>query len=149
MVFDAGYARTLDSGLTLEAGVTDSIFPNFAFWNYREIFFGLLGQNWNARLYYAPDYFGRNAHALYAEFNYVHPLGERFRVFGHLGALQSSAAFADSHSQTLDASLGFGAKFGNGRIEFKRVATNHASYLYPLAMTADRGEWVLTLAYVY
>ncbi len=148
-VVDAGYAYTLGSGLTLEAGATYSIFPNFTFWNYHETFVGLLAQSWNARLYYAPDYFGRGGRTLYVEFNYVHALDERFRLLAHLGALRSTPVPVEGHARTLDASLGIGAKFGNGSIEFKRVATDHASYLYPLAAAADRGEWVLSLSYAY
>ena len=127
--------------MTWELGATYSTFPNFAFYNYSEFFAGLLSNNWNARLYFAPDYFGRNHRTLYAEFNYAHPLGEHVRLLGHVGALQGAFGSADSGTGTLDASLGVGAKLNNVDIQLTWVATNRANYFYPVAIATDRHEW--------
>ncbi|MGH8124203.1 MAG: TorF family putative porin [Rudaea sp.] len=148
-VVDAGYAQVTSSGLTWEAGATYSIFSNFAFWNYSEAFVGLLSENWNARLYYSPDYFGRRERTLYAEFNYSHALGDRLRLLSHLGALQGSSRFATSNPRTLDASLGLGAKLGSVNMQLKWVTRNRGSLLYPVAFADSRHEWVLSLAYSY
>lgn len=149
VVVDAGYARAMSSGFTWEAGTTYSIFSNFTFWNYSEIFVGLLSENWNARLYYSPNYFGRQERTLYAEFNYSHALGDRLRLLGHVGALQGSSRFATSNPRTLDASLGLGAKLGSISTQLNWVTTNRASFLYPVAFADSRHEWVLSLAYSY
>ncbi|HEY8010644.1 MAG TPA: TorF family putative porin [Rudaea sp.] len=148
-ILDVGYAQAMSSGLTWEAGATYSIFSNFTFWNYSEIFVGLLSENWNARLYYSPNYFGRHERTLYAEFNYSHALGDRLRLLSHLGALQGSSKFATSNPRTLDASLGLGAKLGSVNMQLNWVTTNRASSLYPIAFADSRHEWVLSLAYSY
>jgi hypothetical protein len=148
-ILDVGYAQAMSSGLTWEAGATYSIFSNFTFWNYSETFVGLLSENWNARLYYSPNYFGRHERTLYAEFNYSHALGDRLRLLGHVGSLQGSSRFANSNPRTLDASLGLGAKLGSVNMQLNWVTTNRASFLYPVAFADSRHEWVLSLAYSY
>lgn len=148
-VVDVGYAHALGAGLTWEAGATYSIFSDFSIWNYAEVFAGVLGERWNARLYCASDYFGRGRRTYYAEFNYAQPLAAHWRLLGHVGLLQGSKVSFDPHARTLDASIGVAAKFGNTSFAVKRSLTNHDNYLYPLATASDRGAWTVSLAYSY
>ena len=148
-VFDLGYAHSLEGGLTWEVGATHSVFSEFTFWNYSEAFAGLLGERWNARLYYASDYFGRGRRTWYAEFNYAQPLDEHWRLLGHIGAVESSKASFDPHRRVLDASVGLAAKFGSASFAVKRSAMNHDNYLYTPATSSERGTWVVSVAYSY
>jgi uncharacterized protein (TIGR02001 family) len=146
---DAGFAHALTAQLTWEAGATYSTFPGFTFWNYAEGFAGVLGENWNARIYYSPNYFGRQQRTVYAEFNYSHALGERLRLLAHVGALQGLSAAAGESNRTLDASVGVGAKFNGIHVQFAWVTTNRTNFLYPIDGSGDRQKWVLSLAYLY
>jgi uncharacterized protein (TIGR02001 family) len=149
IVVDAGYVHALGSGLSWEAGATYSTFPNFTFWNYAEGFVGILSDNWNARLYWSPNYFGRHQRTAYAEFNYSHPLGERLRLLAHVGAVHADAAQNIGNSRAFDASLGLGTTVSNVNIQMNWIATNRNSFLYPIATGGDRQEWVLSLAYTF
>jgi uncharacterized protein (TIGR02001 family) len=149
LVVDAGYAHALTSKLTWEVGATYSAFPGFTYWNYGEAFAGVLAENWNARLHYAPDYFGRQRRTLYAEYNYQYALNQRWRVIAHVGALRSSPAAADGRAWAYDGSLGLAARFGSTTLTFRRVATDRSNYLYPLAPTSERADWVMSLAWSY
>jgi uncharacterized protein (TIGR02001 family) len=144
-IADAGYAHTLASGLTWELGATRYSFPKVSFYNYTEVFAGLSSHNWNARLYYAPDYFGRNRRTLYAEFNYVQPLDARWRLLGHLGYLRDGLGGQTLDIRTLDASAGLGAKIASFDIQLKWVATNRPTYFYPVATADGRSEWVASV----
>jgi len=149
IVVDAGYAHALTPGLTWEAGATYSYFNAFTFWNYAEVFAGLLGERWNARLFYANDYFGRDRRSWYGEFNYTQPLDAHWRLLGHVGVVRSSRTPFDPHTQVLDASIGVAAKFGSASFALKRSVMNHDNYLYSPAGAPERGKWVVSAAYSY
>jgi uncharacterized protein (TIGR02001 family) len=148
-IVDVGYAHALSAGLTWEVGATYAVFADFTFWNYVETFVGLLGERWNARLYYAPDYFGRGQRAAYAEFNYAQPLDEHWRLLGHVGVVHHSDVSFDPHSRTLDASVGIAARYGNVSFALKRSMLNHENSLYPTDAPSGRGNWLLSVAYSY
>lgn len=148
-VFDAGYAHALTSTLTWEAGATHSVFPHFAFWNYTEAFAGVLAENWNARVHYSPNYFGRHRRTLYAEYDFQYPLGDRWRVIAHVGALHGVPIAEEGHAWSYDGSLGIAARFGSVAFAFRRVAINRSTYLYPLAQKSARADWVVSLAWNY
>ena len=143
-IVDAGYAHALTSQLSWEIGATYSIFSGFTFWNYAETFVGLSAQNWNLRLYHAPNYFGRHRRSTYLEFNYAHALDERWRLLGHLGVQQAESTLGGDRDRTLDASLGIGAKFDRIDVQLLRVAVNRANYAYPSLSPERRQRWVLS-----
>lgn len=149
LVVDAGYAHALNSTLTWEAGASYAVFPGFSYWNYGEAFAGVLAENWSARLHYAPDYFGRQRRTIYAEYDFQYALGERWRVIAHVGALHSAPAAAEGHAWSYDGSLGVAARFGSTTLALRRVAIDRATYLYPLAETSGRADWILSLAWSY
>ena len=149
IVLDAGYARATAAGIAWEVGAATSDFPDFAFYNYTQMFAGLAADNWNARVYFAPDYFGRHLRTLYAEFNYAHPLGERVRLLAHVGALQELSAQTGGNAPTFDTSLGVGVKLRAVDLRLEWVDRSRANYLYPVAMGDTRHRWMLSVAYVY
>jgi len=145
-VADAGYAHALTSRLSWEVGATYSIFTHFAYWNYAETFAGISAQNWNLRLYYAPNYFGRQRRSTYLEFNLTHPLGEHLRLIGHLGAQHSEPARGGSDDLVFDASLGAGAKFERFDLQLLWIAASHANSVYPVPSSDGRRHWLLSAA---
>jgi uncharacterized protein (TIGR02001 family) len=147
---DVGFARGSASGTTWELGAIAAVFPGATQYNYAETFVGLLGQDWNARVYFSPDYFGRSRRTLYTEFNYTHPLGKRWRLFGHGGALQYL-----SHPQTVggtrlyDIALGTGVRLDRIDLQLRWVDTSRQEFVYPVN-GADRGqEWVTSVTFSF
>ena len=146
---DVGYAHALTSRLSWEAGATYSIFSDFTFWNYAETFVGLSAENWNLRLFYAPNYFGRQRRSTYLEFDMTHPLNDRYRLIGHLGAQRSESSRGDDHDHTFDVSLGAGARFDRVDVQLLWVSTSRANYSYPVLSPEDRTRWVLSASYAF
>ena len=84
----AGYAARLPSGISVEAGGDYSAFAGSNDLNYGEVFVGGAIENLNARIYYAPRYFGQASNALYGEINATQPLLDRVRLHVHAGVLR-------------------------------------------------------------
>lgn len=87
----AGYAAQQPSGVTWDVG------GNFRFsaagdnYHFGEAHAGIGYRDLTARVHYAPDYFGQNVSAVYAELNQALPLGDRARLLGHVGWLRTGA----------------------------------------------------------
>jgi hypothetical protein len=84
----AGYAARLASGISVEAGGDYSAFAGSNDLNYGEVFVGGAIENLNARLYYAPRYFGQMSNAFYGEINMMQPLFDGVRLHVHAGFLR-------------------------------------------------------------
>lgn len=146
---DAGYAHALTSRLSWEVGATYSIFSNFTFWNYAETFVGISSENWNLRLYHAPNYFGRQRRSDYIELNGAYPLNDRWRLIGHLGVQQTKIIHDGDRDRTYDASFGVGTKLDRVNLQLLWVVINRANYVYPSTSPDDRRRWVLSANYAF
>ena len=82
----AGYARRLPSGWSWDAGVKRAVFLRDAGNSYVEVYAGVSADRAGARLSLSPAYYGAGRSA-YLELNGYHPLGERWRLSGHVGLL--------------------------------------------------------------
>jgi uncharacterized protein (TIGR02001 family) len=84
----AGYATRLGSGISGEMGGDYAAFGEANELNYGELFVGAATDNWSARIYYSPRYFGESSNAVYGEINVTQPLGEWLRLHVHAGVLR-------------------------------------------------------------
>lgn len=108
----AGHAQELPGqGLSWELGSVGAFFGGGSSYNYVEVYAGLSGQHWSTRLYYSPDYFGRDWPSVYAEFNASWPLGESWRAFMHVGVLKRLQGDASGSSTREDARFGLSLGF--------------------------------------
>lgn len=86
-----GYARRLKPGLSIEAGLLGSHFgaraPAGRAVQHAEAYVGLTWQPLSVRVFYAPDYLETGSATVYAELDAVVQPAEKWRVNGHLGAL--------------------------------------------------------------
>lgn len=87
----AGYARRLESGPGLDAGVVYSSYTDYyrglSATQYGEAYVGLFASGMSARLYYSPNYFDAHIKTVYAELEgALHP-ADQWRLTGHLGLL--------------------------------------------------------------
>jgi uncharacterized protein (TIGR02001 family) len=146
----AGVVGRLDAHRRFELGASYAHFSGDSSYDYGEVYAGLLADRWSARLYYAPDYFGRSARTLYAELNAHHPLGERARLFGHIGALVplSHRDDADAGRTRADLRLGAGATFGDLDLQLSWVAVSRAGP-YPAVYAGQRQRLVFGAVYSF
>ena len=145
-----GYARRTVAGLAWEIGVTAAHFAEDSRYDYGEAFTGLLGQGWNARVYFSPSYFGSGVRTIYAELNGAAPLSSVWSLFGHVGALApiGSSEPTDSPRARLDARLGVSAMIGLAELRLAWVGATHGC-AYPTSYAAQRNLLVLSAAYVF
>ena len=120
----AGYVQRSAAGWAWEAGATVSHFSGFSGYDYGEAFAGVIGERWSARLYFSPDYFGRNARTLYGEVNGGVPISPMFRAFVHLGVLSRLSGTAPEGVEEVryDVRAGIGARMGGSDLRLAWVA---------------------------
>jgi uncharacterized protein (TIGR02001 family) len=139
-----GIARAT-SGFGWEVGATAAHFIAAAGYDYAELYAGLLGKNWNARLSLSPDYFGHGARTLYAELNAGSPLGAPWRVFAHLGALGAMGGTAASTRPRYDLRAGIAATRDAWELQLAWVEAGSGD-IYPAPYPAKRSGLVLSVA---
>lgn len=114
---NAGYARRISPGLSIDGGVLDSEYRHRygygASTHYTEFYAGLLTSHLASHVYYSPNYFRAGTSTLYAEFEgTVSTVGE-LRFNAHVGRLtyidqrSNQAQRADQYDWRLTASRRF------------------------------------------
>lgn len=148
LVAYAGYARRLSSGWGWELGATKSVFLQVAGYDYAELFVGMSADNISARVYFSPDYFGRDGESIYAEFNGAYPLRQHLHVLGHIGFLRPRSRRDDASSLLVDTRLGVGAGIDHWNLQIAWVTSErqHAEYQY---QDRHRNTGTLTLSYSF
>jgi uncharacterized protein (TIGR02001 family) len=102
-----GWSTPAFAGTSFELGLDGSHFAGISGYDFAEAYAGLLGERWSARLYFAPNYYGRHVQTAYAELNTYLALDERSRVFAHFGVLQPlRGAVGEADRTRGDVSLG-------------------------------------------
>ena len=116
-------------GLDVEAGLTRNLYSGGTDYNYSEAYAGLLGEFWNCRLSYSPDYYGFGRSSLYFEAGLNAPLGASLQAFVHAGTLSQPAPASGPRSPA--------------RVDTRSGATWHAERLeLSLAwVTVDRSPY--------
>jgi uncharacterized protein (TIGR02001 family) len=145
----AGYSRRLRGGLSVDAGADYSTFSGGDGYNYAELHAGLTAEEFNARLYYSPDYFGAGARTLYAELNGSHRLADKIRLIGHAGVLRSLSVASGQSSRErahLDWLAGAELLLQPFKLQLARVANDGASLTYPIGGAHTGGVWTVRLS---
>ena len=140
----AGKVFGLTTGLDAEAGVQFNSFDRLGRYDYAEAYVGLLAERWNARLYYANDYFGTAQHTLYAELNGNWPLTASVQAFAHAGVLQGRGGpYAETHSsQRLDWRAGAAWRHEAYELQLAWVGVGRGG-TYTWTDSEHRRTWVL------
>lgn len=112
-----GRVLGLTAGLDAEAGVISHNYENVSRYDFQEIYAGLLGESWNLRLYFSPDYYGVGQRSLYAEFNQRWPLDEGWAAIAHAGVLYGQRRQTSTYSEQrgaarVDLRLGLSRQLG-------------------------------------
>jgi uncharacterized protein (TIGR02001 family) len=138
----AGWVTRAVEGRSLEFGADYSYFAGNSTYDFAEAYAGLLAERWSARVYYAPNYFGRNVQTLYAELNAHFPLNERARLFGHLGLLAALRGGNDDGAKARgDGRAGAGLVLRDWDLQLAWVTASRGGP-YPAVYGGRRSAWV-------
>lgn len=108
----------LSPGIDGEVGLAAHAFENVSRYDYQEAYVGLLGEGWQLRAYFSPDYYGISQRSGYVELNLRRALGPGWAVIGHVGLLrrlggQLSPYAAARNTSRLDLRLGASWQLGD------------------------------------
>jgi uncharacterized protein (TIGR02001 family) len=108
-----GYARRhAASGTGWDVGITHSLWPSAARYNYLEAYAALTAENASIKLSYSPTYFGSDAATLYVEANGGVPVRQWLQLQWHAGYLHpmTDIAYSSQYVQRgVDLLLGIAA----------------------------------------
>jgi uncharacterized protein (TIGR02001 family) len=152
MVF-TGFASSLPSGISIEAGGDYSVFSGASGYNYGETYLGVARENLSARIYYSPRYYGQRANAWYGEINGAQPLIDPVRLLVHVGYLSSHSTYPygpQVEQHPLDWRIGIGADIDLFHFEVAwvgiRTANSIANVGYLITGSTSPNTVVLTLS---
>jgi uncharacterized protein (TIGR02001 family) len=126
----------------LEIGLQGSHFGGVSGYDFAEAYAGVLSDRWSARLYYAPNYYGRRTQVAYLEVNAFPPIDRQARLFAHVGALVPLAGAADAAKTRFDASIGAGLALGRWDLHVAAVAATPFGP-YPAVYSSRRAALVV------
>jgi uncharacterized protein (TIGR02001 family) len=142
----AGWSTTPVDGRSVELGADGSHFAGVSGYDFAEAYAGVLSERWSARLYYAPDYYGRRMQTSYVELNAFPPLDRRIRLFAHAGALVPLAgASGDAARVRFDVSAGAGVALGGWDLHAAVFAATRGGP-YPAVYDGRRAALVIGAA---
>jgi uncharacterized protein (TIGR02001 family) len=116
LILNAGYAKRLPSGLTIDVGVTHSAYSEYsdraAARSYTEAYAGLSGKLLTARVYASPDYL--KGGSLYGEVIATAEIASKLTLSGHAGLLVPLGASGQSctYRREFDWRIGIARQFG-------------------------------------
>ena len=134
LVLNAGYAKRLNSELTIDAGVSHSVYSKYsdrgAARSYTEGYVGLSGKWLTGRFYASPDYL--KGGTLYGELIATVPIADNLRVTGHGGLLipLGSSQGAYSYRREVDWRIGVTRQFGPLSVQAAWTGARPAQNLY-------------------
>ena len=145
----AGYAsRRPLSGIAWDTGITGSVFPGAAGYDYVEAYIGLATDKMSGKLHFSPDYFGGRARTLYTEINSARPIWQRLRLLGHAGYLHvfgDAARSGEYAREGADVSLGLGVVMQDWSIQMAWVNRRQNDAASESDGSARSPAWVLTV----
>jgi uncharacterized protein (TIGR02001 family) len=138
--------------VTLEAGGDYSMFSGTTYDNYGEVFLGASTENFGARVYYSPRYFGQGGDAVYGELNASYPITGVFRLLAHVGILSTrylASYGAPPRKNVVDGRVGVGADFGGFHAEVAWVGVSADDAAYRVTGTSSPNTVVVTLSFAF
>jgi uncharacterized protein (TIGR02001 family) len=149
---NAGYAKRLRSGLTIDAGVVHSAYSEYSSrgsaYSYTEVYAGLGGKIVSGRLSVSPDYLRHGVWTVYGEANGSIPAGSKLRFTGHLGLLLPlDYQGAEGHYRhEFDWRLGIERDFGRLSVHADWAEARPGDERYPAA-SHNRTGLILGITY--
>ena len=150
LILNAGYAKRLSSGNTIDAGVTHSAYSEYsdraAARSYTEAYVGLSSKFLTARVYASPDYL--KGGTIYGELNAKAEIAPKLGLSGHAGLLVPLGGSEHGHNyrREFDWRIGLARQFGPVTIQAAWTAVRPGQNLYRYGYH-NRGALVLGVSY--
>lgn len=134
LILNAGYAKRLFSGITLDSGITHSEYSRYSYRaaarSYTEVYAGLSGKYLAARIYASPDYLHHGT--IYGELDGNLNVTARLRLIGHLGLLVPlrESAHEEGYGSDVDWRIGAARQLGPVSIAAAWTAVRPGHDLY-------------------
>jgi uncharacterized protein (TIGR02001 family) len=113
-----GFAKRLKSGVTIDAGITNTNFTHYAIERhspgYTEVYLGLIGKRLSSHIFFSPTYIDNGLRSVFGEIDGVLSPGEGWRINWHIGA-QALNSERESYYRSqvqLDGRLALTREFG-------------------------------------
>lgn len=145
----AGHAWRLGNGRSFDASASFTAFPGVEEYRYAELHAGFSTTDFEARLSFAPNYFGQSLRTTYAEINGSLPLIEGLRLVWHAGALQIASGTIASRRNLPDARAGVEFAHGAMRLQIARVESSHSAAVYPVIARHGDGAWLGQISWTF
>jgi uncharacterized protein (TIGR02001 family) len=128
----AGYAKRLDSGLSLDVGVIHRISSHYYSGEYArdltEAYVGVVGRRLSSHIFFSPNYDGHGGDSLYGEVEALLLDRGKWSLSSHVGALvPPREGPAASRTIEVDGRLGATRRFGRTAISLNWVAATPAN----------------------
>ena len=133
-VLYGGYAMREASGVAWDVGGDFLLSAATHDYHFGEVYAGVTYRDFNARVYFAPNYFGQSVTATYAELNQTIPVADRVRLIGHVGWLHTSnAPYGIPSATRADVLLGAAADLQvfELQVSWQHAAAQSAYATYP------------------
>ncbi len=149
-ILNAGYAKRLSSGITLDSGITHSEYSRYSYRaaarSYTEVYAGISGKYLAARIYASPDYLKHGT--MYGEVDGNLDVAAKLRLVGHLGLLVPlrESPHEESYGSDVDWRIGITRELGSASIEAAWTAVRPGHELYR-EHSHHRDALVLSLTY--
>jgi uncharacterized protein (TIGR02001 family) len=134
LILNAGYAKRLPSGLTLDVGATQSAYSEYsdraAAKSYAEAYAGLSGKFLTARVYASPDYL--RGGTVYGELNVNAEIAPKLSLSGHAGLLLpvGDSGHGYRYRREFDWRVGIARQFGPVRLQAAWTGVSPGQNLY-------------------
>jgi uncharacterized protein (TIGR02001 family) len=134
LILNAGYAKRLTSGITIDAGVTHSAYSEYsdraAARSYTEGYVGFSGKVLTARVYASPDYI--KGGSMYGEINANSEIAPKLRLTGHAGLLVplDRSEHGYSYRREIDWRIGIARQFGQVTLQAAWTGVRPGQRLY-------------------
>ena len=151
---NAGYAKRLHSGLTIDVGAIHSTYSEYSSrgsaYSYTEVYAGLAGKVVSGRIALSPNYLRHGVWTAYGELNGNVPLASRLRLTGHVGMLLplNYSNDATHYRHEFDWRIGVEQNFGRLSIHADWAGARPGDHRY-LAASHDRSGIVFGVTYVF
>lgn len=134
LVLNAGYAKRLSSGLTIDVGATHSAYSEYsdraAARSYTEAYAGLSGKFLTARVYFSPDYL--KGGTVYGELNANAEIATKLSLSGHAGLLVplGDSGHGYAYRREFDWRIGIARQFGPVTLQAAWTGVSPGQNLY-------------------
>jgi uncharacterized protein (TIGR02001 family) len=150
----AGYVARRSPSLALDVGAINYNLTNYRgrkrTVDYNELYAGVVGEHFNAHLYYAPDYYQTRVRTLYADLGASFRPAPQLRLFGHVGALTGvgGRSFPRARKTRYDLKAGAAVDLGSAQVSLSWTKLTPA--FVPRALGGPRSQRLeLGLAYFF